>query len=372
MNIDRITLRRIELPFIHFFETSFGRSYGKQAVLVEVESEGLSGWGECVADEGPFYSYEDVDTTWHVLSNFLGPALVDAELEGPQAFPGLTGRIRGHPMAKASVEAALWDLEAKARDKPLSQLLGGTRERIACGVSIGIQDTPAQLLGKIETEVASGYHKIKIKIKPGWDVEIVREVRKHFPEIPLMVDANSAYSIADTEHLRQLDEFGLIMIEQPLYHDDFVEHVKLQSAIATPICLDESIRHARDARHACELGACKIINIKLGRVGGLGEAVRVHDTCLENGVPVWCGGMLETGIGRAHNIALSTLKNFSIPGDVSAAKRYFERDTVSPAIEVTPDGFIIPPDGPGIGYEPDKPWIEEITVKSKVINKGGQ
>lgn len=366
MKVEQITLRQIQLPFVHFFETSFGRSYEKNAILVEIRSDGLSGWGESVADEGPFYSCEDVETAWHILSDYIAPSLVRTRPD-PRVLPAQIRRIRGHSMAKAAAEAALWDLEAKSEGRPLWHLIGGTRDRIACGVSIGIQDSPDQLFEKIEKEVAAGYQKIKIKIKPGWDVGIVRMVRERFPDLPLMVDANSAYSIADTEHLLQLDKFRLLMIEQPLYEDDLVEHSRLQAALSTPICLDESIRHARDARHACEMGACRIVNIKMGRVGGFQEAIRVHDTCKEMGIPVWCGGMLETGIGRAHNIALSTLENFSVPGDVSAAKRYFERDTVVPSIEVTEDGYIVPPSGPGIGYEPDLEWIERITVRVKVI-----
>jgi O-succinylbenzoate synthase len=366
MQVERVTLRQIQLPFLHFFETSFGRSYEKTAILVEIESDGLSGWGECVADEGPFYSYEDVETAWHILSDLIAPALAMAQVD-PKIFCSKVSRIRGHSMAKAAAEAALWDLFARSKDCPLWRLIGGNRERIVCGVSIGIQDSVDQLLEKITLELEAGYQKIKIKIKPGWDVEVVREVRGRFPRIPLMVDANSAYTMEDMNHLLQLDQFNLLMIEQPLFEDDFVEHSKLQEVMNTPICLDESIRHARDARHACEMGSCRIVNIKLGRVGGFQEAILVHDTCQELGVPVWCGGMLETGIGRAHNIALSTLENFSIPGDVSAAQRYFERDTVVPAIEVTEDGQIVAPSGPGLGYEPDLEWIDKITVRKKTF-----
>jgi len=368
MKIEGIVLRQIELPFVSYFETSFGRSYAKKAVLVELRSNGLSGWGESVAGGRPFYSYEDVETAWHILSEFIVPSILAAGAD-PLSFPATVSRIRGHSMAKAAAETALWDLKAKSESRPLWRLLGGTKQRIACGVSIGIQESPDQLLQKIEREVAAGYRKIKIKIKPGWDVDIVRLVRKQYPELPLMVDANSAYSVEDSEHLLQLDEFALMMIEQPLYEDDLIEHSRLQSRLTTPICLDESIRHARDARHACEMRACRIVNIKLGRVGGFQEAIKIHDTCRELGIPVWCGGMLETGIGRAHNIALSTLDNFSIPGDVSAARRYFERDTVSPTIEVTEDGCIIPPSGPGIGYEADVGWVEKITVRKMVINR---
>ena len=264
-------------------------------------------------------------------------------------------------MAKACVEAALWDVHSQESDLPLWKLLGGTRHKIACGVSIGIQEHPDLLLGKIEKELEAGYHRIKIKIKPGWDVGIVRRVRERFPDISLMVDANSAYSLSDAEHLKELDEFQLLMVEQPLRYDDLMDHSKLQSQMKTPICLDESIRHVQDAVHAHELGACKIVNIKMGRLGGHSEAQRVHDVCQQRGVPVWCGGMLETGIGRAHNVALSTLENFRLPGDVSASKRYFERDLVSPPVEVTPDGYILAPEGPGIGFQPDLPRIEEVT-----------
>jgi O-succinylbenzoate synthase len=245
MKIKSTVLRQIELPYLHFFETSFGRSYVKKAVLVEIRGDGQSGWGECVADEGPFYSYEDVETAWHILSDYIGPSLVGMQAV-PRVFPESVSRIRGHSMAKAAAESAIWDLNAKCQQTPLWKVIGGTRKRIACGVSIGIQDTVEQLLDQVETELAAGYQKIKIKIKPGWDVDIVREVRKQFPDIPLMVDANSAYSLADIDHLRQLDEFNLLMIEQPLYQDDFIEHCKLQAAIKTPVCLDESIRHERE------------------------------------------------------------------------------------------------------------------------------
>ena len=267
-------------------------------------------------------------------------------------------------MAKSCVEAALWDLKAQEKHLPLWKLWGGTREKVPCGVSIGIQRSADVLIEKIQEEVQAGYRKIKIKIKPGWDVDIVGCVRKHFSDISLMVDANGAYSLEDAEHLKKLDEFDLLMIEQPLHHDDLLEHSKLQAQIATPICLDESIRHARDAAHACELQSCKIINIKMGRVGGPSEARKVHDVCQERGVPVWCGGMLETGIGRAHNIALSTLENFSIPGDISASKRYYEHDTIRPPVEVTPEGYIIASQSPGLGYTPDREWIDELTVKT--------
>jgi O-succinylbenzoate synthase len=363
MKIDRIILREIRLPFINFFETSFGRTYHKDAVLVEIQSDSLSGWGESVAGEGPFYSPEDHNTAWYILTEFLAPRTMQKQIVEPQKFILDASSVRGHNMAKAAIESALWDLNAKAAGVPLWKLLGGSRKNIPCGVSIGIQDTPGQLLEKIDQERKAGYQKIKVKIKPGWDFNILTLIRKRFPRIPLMADANSAYTTDDIPALKRLDEFELMMVEQPLYDDDILEHAKLQSTLDTPVCLDESIRHARDARHAIESKACRIINIKLGRVGGLGEAVRIHDLCRTHGIPVWCGGMLETGIGRAHNIALSTLDNFTIPGDVSASKRYFERDTVTNPVEVSPDGFIEAPMDPGIGFDPDLERIDQITVR---------
>ena len=364
MKIDRITLREIRLPLVDFFETSFGRTRERRVLLVEVgDGDGAVGWGECVAGEGPFYSDETVDTAWLILTDLILPPILEWFFDCPSEFQELFGRIRGHRMAKCCVEAALWDLQAQELDVPLWKLWGGTREKVPCGVSVGIQESPDALLGKIEKELQAGYQRIKIKIKPGWDVEIVRLVRDHFPDISLMVDANGAYRLEDLQQLKKLDTFGLLMIEQPLGYDDLLDHSKLQAQMDTAICLDESIRHARDAAHAVELQACRIVNIKMGRVGGPSEAKRVHDFCQQQGIPVWCGGMLETGIGRAHNIALSTLDNFSLPGDVSAGKRYYERDTVVPPVEVTSDGYIIPPQESGLGYQPDLQWIEELTVR---------
>lgn len=367
MKIERVEIREIRLPLVHFFETSFGKTTLRQVILAEVYGEGISGWGECVAGEGPFYSSEAVFTAWPVLCDYLAPALSGRELSGATDLPPVFRKVRGHRMAKAALESALWDLEAKTLQIPLWKHLGGTRREIPCGVSVGIQDSLPQLLEKIEEEAQAGYRKIKLKIKPGWDVEMVRAVREKFPEIPLMVDANSAYTLEDAERLKELDSFRLMMIEQPLAHDDLFEHRRLQELIQTPICLDESIRHARDAQAAIELGSCRIVNIKMGRVGGLAEARRVHDLCAESRIPVWCGGMLETGIGRAHNIALSTLENFSIPGDVSASKRYYERDVIQPSVEVSESGAIVPPEEPGIGFQPDRPWIDRLTFRKAVF-----
>lgn len=367
MRIDQVILREIRLPLVHFFETSFGRVHERRVLLLEARCENRTGWGECVADEGPFFSYETVETARAVLGRFLIPQVLGPTLESPEVFPERVRAVRGHPMAKACLEAALWDLQAQTLEVPLWKLLGGTLTRVACGVSIGIQDRPEQLFEKIEKELEAGYRKIKIKIKPGWDVEIVRQVRERFPDIPLMVDANSAYSLKDAAQLGRLDAFDLLMIEQPLGYDDLVEHAALQRRLSTPICLDESIRHHRDARNALELGACRIINIKMGRVGGHTEARRIHDLCRERDVPVWCGGMLETGIGRAHNVALSTLENFRLPGDVSASRRYFHRDVIQPPVEVTPQGEIPRPEGPGLGYEVDRDWIEKLTQRQEVF-----
>ena len=367
MRIDQITLREVHLPLVHSFETSFGKVRERSAILLQVRCGATTGWGECVADRGPFYSYETVQTAWSILTEFILPSIFHQSFHQAGDFAPVVERIRGHAMAKACVEAALWDVQAQDLGLPLWKLLGGERERIRCGVSIGIQENVDSLLRKIETELKAGYHRIKIKIKPGWDVDIVRQVREHFPTVSLMVDANSAYTVSDTSRLRELDDFRLLMIEQPLRYDDLVEHSKLQAQLRTPICLDESIRHTHDAIHACELGACKVINVKMGRLGGPSEAKKVHDACQQRGIPVWCGGMLETGIGRAHNIALSTLANFSMPGDVSASKRYFERDVISPPVEVSPDGYILAPQGTGLGYQPDLDWIEKITVRNQIF-----
>ncbi len=368
MRIEKIILYRIELPLLQFFETSFERIYTKSAILVEIKSGGISGWGECVADKDPFYSSEDITTAWHILEDHLIPEILGRTPEHLISGPGPGNAVRGHRMAKAAVNSAIWDLEARRREVPLWKLMGGTRGKIDCGVSIGIQDTAEQLLDRITTELASGYRRIKIKIKPGWDLGIIQRVREKFPETPLMVDANSAYSLADADLFREMDQYDLMMIEQPLFSDDIFEHRKLQETITTPICLDESIRHLRDTRAAIEMKACRIINIKQGRVGGPGEAIRIHDYCRDESIPVWCGGMIETGIGRAHNIALSTLENFTLPGDVSAGSRYFREDIVEPPIEVNADGCIIPSTRPGIGHDPVPGRIDRITEARKIYS----
>ena len=369
MIIQSIELREIRLPLIHFFETSFGRTTERRIVLCRVtDSDGAEGWGECTAGEGPFYSDEWTDSVWDTLHEFLGPMLVGVELENAASAFAALKPVRGHRMAKATLENACWDLEAKKLGVPLWKHLGGTRSEIASGVSIGIQDTPEMLLEKIRKEVDAGYQRIKIKIKPGWDVKIVELVRKEFPAIRLMGDANSAYTLKDVPLFKELDKFDLMMLEQPLSHDDIFDHAKLQREIETAVCLDESIRSAEDATHAIELGSCRIINVKLGRVGGHAEAKRIEKVTRENNIPIWCGGMLESGIGRAHNIAMSTLAGFTLPGDVSASGRYWTEDIIEPAVLVSSTGTIRVPESPGIGFSINLPRIEALTVRKETIN----
>ena len=368
IRINSITLHEIRMPLVHFFETSFGRTTERDIILVEAMSDGVSGWGEVTCGENPFYNEEWTDSAWLILRDYAGPRLVNFEIQDAAAAGARTAHIRGHNMARGGLEAAIWDLQARIKGQPLwKEIGGGARREIPCGVSIGIQDSVTQLLGKIEKELEAGYQRIKMKIKPGWDVEMVGQVRERFPNIALMADANSAYTLADTERLKQLDEFNLMMIEQPLGHDEIIDHAKLQMKLQTPICLDECIRSAHQAKQAIEMRACQIINIKLGRVGGFAEARRVHDVAQAAHVPVWCGGMLEAGIGRAHNIALSTLTNFVLPGDVSASKRYWSRDIIVPAVETTPYGTIEIRDDPGFGYELDSDYIASIKLREEVI-----
>ena len=364
MRIATIELREIRLPLVHFFETSFGRTTERRILLVRVtDGEGAEGWGECTAGEGPFYCEEWVDGAWAVIKSYFAPMVAGREVAEPgEVFP-LMKAVRGNRMAKAAVETACWDLAARRAILPLWQMLGGTRREIACGVSIGIQDSPEALLEKIGREIAAGYQRIKIKIKPGWDLKIVERVRASFPDIQLSVDANSAYTLADVSLFRSLDQFNLMMAEQPLAFDDVLDHAVLQRQIETPVCLDESVRSAEDARKAISLGACRIVNVKLGRVGGHSEARRVEQTCRERKVPVWCGGMLESGVGRAHNIAMSTLEGFTLPGDVSASARYWEEEVIDPPVTVSARGTITPPDSPGIGFDIRHERIEAVTVR---------
>jgi O-succinylbenzoate synthase len=365
MIIKSIELREIHLPLLHPFVTSVGQTFERHILLIRMVDElGIEGWGECTADEDPYYSEEWTESAWAVINAYLAPGMLGRTIERADQVSSLMVHVRGNRMAKGAVETAVWDLEAKRMEIPLWKHLGGVRREIDCGVSIGIQQTVDDLLEKIEHELASGYRRIKIKIKPGWDLNVVKAVRTRFPDIQLSVDANSAYTLADLELFRTLDEFDLMMIEQPLEHYDLIDHALLQKTLKTSICLDESIRSSTDARKAIQLGACRIINIKLGRVGGHTEARRIEQICRETGIPVWCGGMLEAGIGRAHNIALSTLAGFSLPGDVSASRRYWEQDIIEPAVVVTSEGTIEAPRASGIGYNVNLELVDKLTVRS--------
>ncbi len=367
MKIEALTLRELRMPLVHPFETSFGRTTERRILLVTVEGEGLAGWGECVAGEEPFYSEETIETAWFIIARYLAPAVLGRSFVSACECVPLFARVREHRMAKAAVENALWDAEAQEKQLPLWEVLGGTRREIACGVSIGIQDAVEHLLEKVATEVAAGYQRIKVKVKPGWDVDVLERIRGRWPRILLSCDANSAYTLEDADHLKRFDHFHLLMIEQPLWHDEIYLHARLQKQLKTALCLDEAIRHARDAEQAAELGACRIVNIKVGRVGGFSEALRVHDVCRAHQIPVWCGGMLESGVGRAHNIALSTLPNFTLPGDVSASKRYWKEDIIEPEVEVTPQGTIIISNEPGRGYRLREDLIEQLTVRKETF-----
>jgi O-succinylbenzoate synthase len=367
LNIDAIHMREINMPLAYPFETSFGLTTGRRILLVEIESEGLTAWGECVAGEHPYFSDEMIDTAWIITETELAPRLLEADLEGGGSVPAALKQVRGHRMAKAALENAVWDLEAQAERVPLAELLGGTRKVIPCGVSIGIQPSLDQLMDKISLELEAGYQRIKLKCKPGWDNHIFEAVRKRWPEIMLSCDANSAYRLKDFDHIATWDQFNLLMAEQPLWYDDFYFHSMLQKRIETSICLDESIRNRRDALAAIDMESCRIINIKVGRVGGFSEAIAVHNVAEERGIPVWCGGMLETGIGRAHNIALSSLPNFMLPGDVSASARYWSQDIIEPEVTVSKKGEITVPTGVGSGFTVLRGRIEELTVRRQTL-----
>src|SRR5580692_9667926 len=368
MKIEAITLREINMPLAHPFETSFGVTTGRRILLVEIEGEGLSAWGECVAGEHPYFSDEMIDTAWHIAETELAPRLLKAEVQSGSDCPTLFEQVRGHRMAKAAIENAVWELDATRQGIPFAKLLGGTRKTIPCGVSIGIQPSIEQQLEKVETEVAAGYQRIKLKCKPGWDENVFTAVRERFPNITLSCDANSAYRLDDADRIATWDKFNLLMIEQPLWYDDFYFHSMLQQRLETAICLDESIRNRRDALAAIDMESCRIINIKVGRVGGFSEAIGVHNAAAERGIPVWCGGMLETGIGRSHNIALSSLPNFSLPGDVSASSRYWAEDIIEPPVTVSSKGEITVPTGVGSGYPIQRRRIEALTVRKASIH----
>ena len=368
MRIERLELALLKLPLVHFFETSFSRVHDKTFILVRVAGDGLVGYGECVADQDPYYSSETNDSAWHIIARFIAPRVIGHEFTHPRYLVGALAAIRGHNMAKAAVEMAAWDLYARQQGLPLWRALGGVRDRIASGVSVGIQDSVDQLLAAVERELAAGYRRIKIKIKQGWDVGVVEAVRRRFGPVSLMVDANGAYRASDADHLAGLDAFALMMIEQPLDYDDILDHATLQRRLRTPICLDESIKSVNAAREALSLGACRIINIKPGRMGGFTESIRLHDLCAASGIPVWHGGMLESGIGRAANIHLSTLPNFTLPGDIAASKRYFSADLIDPPIEVASDGTIAVPAGPGLGVAIRQDRIDAATVTREVFD----
>ncbi|HVF46642.1 MAG TPA: o-succinylbenzoate synthase [Pyrinomonadaceae bacterium] len=368
IKIKAVELIEINLPLVHFFETSFGRTYERRIIVVRVEdSDGAEGWGEITCGEVPGYSDEWTDSAWVTAENVLAPMVVGREVEAASEVWDLMKWARGHRMAKSGIETACWDLEAKKLGVPLWRHLGGVNQTIECGVSIGIQDTVAQLLDKIRVEVEAGYKRIKIKISPTWDYDVIKAVRAEFGDILLMGDANSAYTLADINKLRSLDEFDLMMLEQPLPYDDIIDHAKLQREIKTPICLDEPIKSPENARHAIELGSGKIINLKNGRVGGHNQSKQIEQLCREAGIPVWCGGMLESGVGRAHNIAISTLAGYSMPGDVSASKRYWHEDVIWPEVEVSSSGTITARETPGIGFEVKRTRVSELAVRNALI-----
>jgi O-succinylbenzoate synthase len=369
MKIEAIHMREVQMPLVKPFRTSFGEHNVRKMLLVEIECEGVSAWGESVAGEHPFFSDEMVDTAWVVMEQELAPRLLKADVSHGSDVPDVLKQVRGHRMAKAALENAVWELDSLRQGVPLAKLLGGTREKIACGVSIGIQPSMEEQLATVDKEVAAGYQRIKLKCQPGWDEAVFAMVREKYPEILLSCDANSAYTLEDADRIAGWDRFNLLMIEQPLWYDDFYFHAELQKRIKTAICLDECIRNRRDARAALERGSGRIINIKVGRVGGFTEALAVHDVAQEFGVPVWCGGMLETGIGRTQNIALSSLPNFKLPGDVSASARYWAQDIIEPAVTVSAQGEIPVPTVPGRGYEIVRERVEAITVRKLTLRR---
>ena len=382
MRLERIELHHIELPLVHPFETSFERETTRPSILVAAHGGGSAGWGECTAMAGPWYSHETIETAWHLLRDFLIPLLLGEDIASPLEVARRFGRIRGHPMARAALENAVWDLLARAQGVPLADLLvdhvswsdappsslsrTGRRDRVPVGVSLGIEGTLAALLDKVRRRVDEGYGRVKLKIKPGWDVDVVGAVRERWPDLPLQVDANAAYGLADASIFQALDPFELLLIEQPLHHDDIVDHAKLQTDLQTPLCLDESIHSPQHARWALEIDACRVINIKVGRVGGLAAALEIHDLCAGRGVPVWCGGMLETNVGRAANVALASLPNFTLPGDISASARYYHQDVAGPDFVLTDDSTLSVPSGPGLGVSVDRERLAAVRQRHLV------
>lgn len=367
MKIEAVTLTAMRMKMKAPFTTSFGTEWDKYFILVEVrDQDGVSGWGESVALKDPLYNEETVGTNWLIMKEHLIPMLLQGKVEHPDDVSRLFRSVRRNYMAKAALEGAVWDVAAKQQGLPLYRALGGTRRQIEVGISIGIQNSIEELLALVEQYVSQGYKRMKVKIMPGWDLEVIAAIRKKFPDIPLMADANSAYTLDDIDRLAELDQYKLMMIEQPLAHDDIIEHSALQHRLKTPVCLDESIHSLADARKAVEMGSCRIINIKIGRVGGLSEAKRIHDYCQQKGVPVWCGGMLEAGIGRAHNVAVTTLPGFTLPGDTAASSRYWQQDIIEPEVTVE-NGMITVPETPGIGYKPLRKCIEKFSLYSETF-----
>ncbi|MDM5331867.1 o-succinylbenzoate synthase [Ureibacillus composti] len=366
MKLTEITIRHLKMHLKSPFSTSFGTVYDKEFLLLEAKDEqGTIGWGESVAFVAPWYTEETLKTNWHMLEDFLIPLILNKEIQHPDEVTPLFSGIRKNNMAKSAIEGAVWDIYAQQTNQSLTDALGGSKNKIEVGISLGIQESIEKQIAVVEHYVNEGYKRIKVKIKPGWDVQVIRALRERFPDVAIMADANSAYSLEDLNTLKQLDEYNLTMIEQPLASDDIIDHAVLQKQIKTPICLDESINSLEDARKAIELGSCGVINIKIGRVGGISEAKKIHDYCAEKGVPVWCGGMLESGIGRAHNIALTTLSNFVLPGDTAGSNHYWEKDIINPEV-IVEDGYIQVPKTIGIGYEPNMEAIKKFTVSSKV------
>ena len=365
MKLERVELFLVRLPLKSPYETSGSRETHQTRVIARIESDGVVGWGESVAPETPWYSGETPETVWWLLDEIAIPRLLGTTLETAEDVSSVLGWIKDHRMAKATVEMGVWDLFAKAKNVPLATLLGGTRDRILCGVAIGIQPTVDALLDKIAMELEGGYQRVKVKIKPGWDALVAEAIRNRFPDLPFQLDANSAYTLADVKLFKRMDAYTPLLVEQPLAEDDIIDHATLQRQIHTPVCLDESIHSAEDARKAIEIGATRVINIKAGRVGGLAEAKRIHDVCSDRGVPVWCGGMLEMGIGRAANVHLASLPNFRLPGDVSASARYFETEIIAEPFTVEKGGTMKVPTGPGIGVTVLEKQIRKMALKTK-------
>jgi o-succinylbenzoate synthase len=370
MLIEKIELRHTKMELVSPFTTSMGTEYDEEHIMVRVDADGVTGWGESVAEGTPFYSYETVQTAWHILQDFLIPSILGKDISSIDEAIQLYSRVRGHMMAKAGLEAALWDVFAKSKNISLSKLLGGTREKIDVGVSIGIQKSESELIKKVGGYLDEGYKRIKIKISPGYDIQFVKALRKEFPNILLQVDANSAYELKHLILFKEMDNYNLLLIEQPLGYEDIYDHSKLQRELKTPICLDESIHSLDDTRAAIELDSCRVINIKPGRVGGFTESKLIHDYCASKNIPVWCGGMLESGIGRAGNVAFASLPNFTLPGDISASKRYYKEDIVEPEFVVNKDGTMDVPTKPGIGVEVNMKGLETVTVHKKEFKAG--